>query len=352
MPALSAPPNTFWLILALLLLVLIYLLGPILTPFILAAVLAYVFDPLVDKLERRLIPRIYGVLIVMLVLVATICGLLLIILPIISKEFVVIGQRLPEMVTLLSDYIIPWLYNNYGIQLQIDAASAKQLLIDNWDSLQGVLQRLLQSLKVGGAAIVGISITLLLTPVVMFYLLLEWDNIVSKVDAAVPRRWHASVRRITIDIDKVLGEFLRGQSLLMLVLSIYYSITLLIAGIPSALSLGIITGMLIFIPYVGYATGLILAMLIATLQFAGIQPVLAVIAIYLVGQLLESFLLTPYLVGDRIGLHPLAVIFGLMAFGQLFGFIGVLMALPACAVLLVALRELRHHYLQSPFYLK
>jgi predicted PurR-regulated permease PerM len=186
--------------------------------------------------------------------------------------------------------------------------------------------------------------------VVLFYLLLDWQDMMARLSAIVPRPWHGKLVSVASDIDVVLSQYLRGQILVMAILAAYYCVALWLADIPSALSIGVVTGLLIFIPYLGFATGLILALLVATLQFAGWGPIVAVLIVYGIGQLLEGFLLTPFLVGERIGLHPLAVIFALMAFGQLFGFFGVLAALPASAALLVGLREVRALYLASRFY--
>jgi predicted PurR-regulated permease PerM len=216
--------------------------------------------------------------------------------------------------------------------------------------VQVIMERVYSSLKIGGVALVGLAVNLMLAPVVLFYLLLDWHGMIGRIANIVPRPWHEKIDGIATDIDAVLSQYLRGQVLVMALLAAYYCVALWLAGIPSALSIGVFTGLLIFIPYLGYATGLLLALLVATLQFAGWGPIVAVLIVYGIGQVLESFLLTPFLVGERIGLHPLAVIFALMAFGQLFGFFGVLAALPASAALLVGLREVRTLYLASRFY--
>jgi predicted PurR-regulated permease PerM len=184
----------------------------------------------------------------------------------------------------------------------------------------------------------------------MFYLLRDWNRIVKRIDDLLPRRWLPRVRAIAKEIDKVLAEFLRGQLLVMGVLAVYYSVGLTLAGLQFALPIGILTGLLVFIPYVGFGMGLILGVLAALLQWSGWSGFLAVLAVYGIGQLLENYVLVPFLVGDRIGLHPLAVIFALLAFGQLFGFAGVLLALPVSAALLVGLRHLRQTYLTSDLY--
>jgi len=342
--------SLLWIGLALALLWLLRLLSPILTPFLLAGILAYICAPLVEWFEKHRTPRIIGVLLVMLLLTATIALLALILLPLVHEEAQQLVARLPDALDLLNQQLMPWLKERFGIQFNLDTASFSKLLADNQDSTQLIAQKLFQSLKIGGIALFGIAANLLLAPVVMFYLLLDWHLILERLGAAIPRPWHAKTLQIVREINAVLAEFLRGQVLVMLLLASYYSGGLWLAGIHSALPVGILTGLLIFIPYLGFATGFSLALLVALLQFAGWGPIVGVLAVYGIGQALESFVLTPWLVGKRIGLHPLAVIFALLAFGQLFGFFGILLALPVSAALLVGLREVRTLYLASRFY--
>jgi predicted PurR-regulated permease PerM len=208
----------------------------------------------------------------------------------------------------------------------------------------------LNSARVGGTAILGWLATLTLIPVVLFYLLLDWPAMLGRVAGCVPRRYIEPTMGMAREVDTLLAQYLRGQLLVMLVLAVYYSVALSIAGLDHALPIGIVTGLLVFIPYVGFGLGMTLGMIAALLQWHGVPGFAAVAAVYGVGQLLEGYVLVPYLVGDRIGLHPLAVIFALLAFGQLFGFAGVLLALPVSAALLVGLRELRGAYVASPIY--
>ena len=322
--------TAFWIGLGLLALWLLYLLGPILTPFLLAGILAYACNPLVDRLQGLGPPRLIAVIVVLLLMLALLIGLVLIIVPLIVEEAGILAVRLPDAVALANEKLAPWLRGNFGIKLRFDPATLRKLVTDNMDSLQTVVQHLFASLKIGGVAIFGLLVTLLLTPVAMFYLLLDWPWLLARIDNAIPRPWHAKATTILRDVDSVLAQFLRGQIMVM--------------------AIGLLTGCLIFVPYVGFATGLALALLVAVLQFQGIGLVVAVLVVFGFGQLLESFLLTPFLVGERIGLHPLAVIFALMAFGQLFGFFGILLALPASAALLVGLRELKAVYVASRFY--
>jgi predicted PurR-regulated permease PerM len=339
-----------WIAFGLFLLWLLYVLSPILTPFLLAGILAYISNPLVERGVAWGVPRIVAITIVLFAMGVLVVGLILVLVPLFQEELIQLIERTPDAIAAINERLAPWLREHFGIRLRLDPASLRKLINDNLPTLQGLGMHVFTSLRVGGLALIGIITTLLLTPLVLFYLLMDWNKLIARVDAAIPRDWHAKTTTMVRDVDAVLSEFLRGQLLVMFILAAYYSIALAFAGIPSALPVGILTGLLIFIPYLGFGMGFGLALIVAVLQFEGISPVVAVLVIYGIGQAVESFLLTPYLVGERIGLHPLAVLFALMAFGQLFGFVGVLIALPASAALLVGLREVRTLYLASRFY--
>jgi predicted PurR-regulated permease PerM len=345
------PQNYLWVVGAVLVVAaLLHWLGPILTPFLIGGMLAYVGSPAVSWMAKRRVPRTVGALLVMLVALVLVLGLILVLAPLVHNEFSLLVKRLPELTAGLYAQFAPWLEEKFGLQLQFDLESIKQLVAENLDSAQAVSLKVLTGLKTGGLLLVGILINLVLIPVVMFYLLRDWSRMVRRLDELVPRRWLAKVRTMSHEIDKVLGEFLRGQLSVMAVLAIYYAVALTIAGLQFALPIGILTGLLVFIPYVGFGLGLILGLLAALLQWHGWPGFAAVLAVYGIGQLLEGYVLVPWLVGNRIGLHPLAVIFALLAFGQLFGFAGVLLALPVSAALLVGLRHLRAEYHESPLY--
>jgi len=339
-----------WIGLGLAVVALLYLLRPILTPFLIAGILAYIANPVVDRFERLRVPRLAATVVVLLLLGALLAALALILLPLLADEAAILSSRLPEWLATLNDRLGTWLSQRFGAHLNFEPEALKKLISENSGSLQSLGDKLFESLRIGGAAVTGLLINLVLVPVVAFYLLLDWHPLLARLDNAVPRRWHAKVIGMARDVDTVLSHFLRGQILVMSILAVYYSVALTVAGLPSALTIGILTGLLIFIPYVGFSIGLLLALAMAALQFAGWGPVIAVLVVFGIGQVLEGFLLTPFLVGSRIGLHPLAVIFALMAFGQLFGFFGILLALPASAALLVGLREVRRLYLDSRFY--
>jgi predicted PurR-regulated permease PerM len=209
------------------------------------------------------------------------------------------------------------------------------------------LAALLSSARIGGSVALAIAGNAVLVPVVLFYLLMDWPQLVARVQALIPRRQVHSVNTFLNECDGLLGQYLRGQLLVMLVLAVYYAVGLALFGFDLAVPLGVFTGLAVFIPYIGFGLGLVLTLLAGMLQFASLQGLVAVAVVFGLGQLLESFVLTPRLVGERIGLSPLAVIFALLAFGHLFGFVGVLVALPLSAVALVALKRLRSAYLES-----
>lgn len=330
---------------------LFWALGPILAPFVIAAVFAYICDPAVNWMVARRVPRAFAVLLVIIAAGLALVTLALILLPMVYREGVLLVSRLPDLIEMFNAQLSPLLQARLGIDLQLDAAQFRQLIADNWSSAQDILPVLIGHLKTGGMALAGFLVNLFLIPLVMFYLLQEWPRILAELERIVPRPWLARTMRILNDIDSVMSEFLRGQLSVMLLLALFYSLGLWLAGLKFALPVGVLTGLLVFIPYVGFGGGLLLAIMAALLQGEGWPPLIGVAVVYGFGQLLESFLLTPYLVGERIGLHPLAVIFALMAFGQLFGFVGVLVALPVSAALLVGLREVRQAWFASPVYL-
>jgi predicted PurR-regulated permease PerM len=342
--------TALWLGVAAALCALLYLLGPVLVPFALAAVLAYMLEPGVAWLVRKRLPRPAAVLLMIVLLGLVLLVLALILVPVLHKEAMALQQKFPAIIERLNASIAPWLADKLDVHLRFDAESIRGLLTDHLSNAGPDAASLWSSIRVGTSAVLGIVVLLFLVPMVLFYLLLDWPRLLERLRAALPRRWEHQVVGMVREIDTVLAQFLRGQIAVMVTLAVYYSVALALAGFDVALPVGILTGLLVFIPYVGYGLGLILALLSALLQFGNWYGLGAVIVVYGIGQVLEGFFLTPRLVGERIGLHPLAVIFALMAFGQLFGFVGVLVALPASAAILVGLKHVRNRYVASSFY--
>ncbi|MGB7815303.1 MAG: AI-2E family transporter [Methylotenera sp.] len=349
--------NNRWLILVAVFVFFIYLLLPVLTPFLIAAILAYICDPLVDKLSewgigKFKIGRTLATALIMLAIFATIFLLFLILIPLLHKESLLIVERLPAFIGRLRDSIEPWLHARFGIHFDVNSAQIQELITKNWKTAGDFLGETLKLVGGHGMALLGMVANILLLPVVLFYLLRDWDGFIASIGQLVPRDWHDKTVTIAKEVDQVLAEFLRGQLMVMLAMSLFYTIGLWIAGLDMALPIGLIAGLLGFVPYLGIALGVALALLVAALQFTSLGQVIPVLLVFGIGQLLESMVLTPKVVGHRIGLHPVVVIFALLAGGQLFGFAGVLLALPVSAAIAVGLRHTRDSYLGSDAYLK
>ena len=340
-----------WTAAGLAIVALFWLLGPILTPFVVAAVFAYICDPAVNWMVARRVPRALAVLLVIIALGLVLVALALILVPMVYREAVLLIRRLPELVEMFNAQVAPILQARLGIELQLDAAQFRELIAANWNNAQDIVPIVLGHLKTGGMALLGFVANLFLIPMVMFYLLQEWPRILDALERIVPRPWLARTMRILNDIDSVMSEFLRGQLSVMMLLAVFYSVGLWFAGLNFALPVGVLTGLLVFIPYVGFGGGLILAILAALLQAEGWPPLVGVAVVYGLGQLVESFLLTPYLVGERIGLHPLGVILALMLFGQWLGLLGLLIALPCAALATVLGRRVLQSYRNGDFFL-
>jgi predicted PurR-regulated permease PerM len=346
-----APRHYAWVVGAAIVLVLaLHWLGPVLTPFLIGAIFAYLGSPVVDRLEKRRVPRSLSTLGVILLIGLLLAALFLVLIPLVQSEVVSITRRVPDLFAQFTDRVAPILEEKLGITLSFDFESIRNFITENAQQARDLSARLLSGVKAGGRIVLAVIINLALIPVVMFYLLRDWNMIVARIDELLPRRWRGKVRTVAGEIDGVLAEFLHGQLLVMAALAVYYAIGLSLVGLKHALAIGILTGVLVFIPYVGFGIGLMLAIVAGLLQFASVKAFVMVAAVYGTGQVIEGFYLTPRLVGERIGLHPLAVIFALLAFGQLFGFVGVLVALPASAVLVVAVRRLRAGYMGSKLY--
>lgn len=329
---------------------LIYLLSPILTPFLLAAVIAYICNPMVTRMAIHGISRTFGAVLVMLLLLSVFAALILIMVPLFEEEARRLLDKMPAYLDMLKSHVIPWLEARLNISLQPDMNVLKEAISEHWQSAGGLAAKALPSLTSGGMAVVEFLVNLLLVPVVLFYLLRDWDQLIKWVDEMVPRYWHNQVSQLALETDRILAEFLRGQLSVIVLMSTCYITGLWLVGLEFALPIGLVAGILVFVPYLGMIVGLTLATFAALMQFqvwAGVIPVWVVFGL---GQLLEGMLITPWLVGDRIGLHPVMVIFALLAFGQLFGFFGILLALPVSAVMLVWLRHLHQRYLDSNLY--
>lgn len=349
--------NNRWLILSIVFVFLLYLLLPVLSPFLIAAVLAYICDPLVDKIsawghKKYQVGRTTATVLVMLAILGAITLLLLIVIPLIQNQSQLIVERLPKMVDNLRATVEPWLKATFGISFAIDSAYLQEVISKNWKTAGNLLGDVLQTAGTNSMALIGVVANILLLPVVLFYLLRDWDQFIAGTGNLIPRDLIGKTTDLAKEVDQMMAEFLRGQLTVMLIMSVFYSAGLWLAGLDNALPIGIIAGLLNFVPYLGPALGMGLALLVGALQFNTFSEIIPVLAVFGIGQLIESNIITPKLVGDRIGLHPVVVIFALLAGGQLFGFVGVLLALPVSATIAVLLMHAKDNYLDSDTYLK
>jgi predicted PurR-regulated permease PerM len=342
-----------WLILVVTITVgfLVYLLAPVLTPFLAAALLSYLGDPLVDRLEARGLPRTAAVAVVFVLLLAIVILVLLLLVPAVGNQIEVLASKLPVYLDRLQISIGPWLQKTFGLEVSLlESATLKSALQEHWSQFGGIAKAIMAWLSQSGVALIALLANLVLVPVVTFYLLRDWDKLINKIHGLLPRKWEATAVKLAKESDEVLGAFLRGQMLVMLALAFIYSMGLWWVGLELALIIGLVAGLVSFVPYLGFIIGILLAGIAAIMQFHDPVIVLLVATVFGVGQALEGMLLTPMLVGDKIGLHPVAVIFAVMAGGALFGFVGVLLALPVAAIVMVMLRHLQQVYQKSNLY--
>lgn len=342
--------NLIWLAVGVAALAVLWLLSPVLTPFIVAAVLAYALHPAVEGLARRRVPRVLAVVLVEIAFIVAVMLVLLLMVPILSKELPLLREQIPLLADRANQTLVP-LLKQYGVNVALDTASIKAFVLKYLNAnLEDWLATVLSSARIGGSIVLALVGNLVLIPVVLFYLLLDWTVLGERAATLIPPRLRPTVQGFLDECDEVLGQYLRGQLLVMGLLAVGYSLGLALFGFDLAVPVGVFTGLAIFIPYLGYGLGLLLALLAGVLQFQGWYGVVAVAVVYGIGQFVESMVLTPRLVGERIGLNPLMVIFALLAFGHLFGFVGVLIALPVGALIVVAVRRLRQAYLASALY--
>ncbi len=342
----------FILAVTLLALVIIYLLSPILTPFLIGAFLAYLVNPLVNRLVAAHLPRLLSVTLVFLLLFIVLVLLIVLLVPLVGKQVDSFVNAIPAMSAWLQDTVIPWL-NDMGVSTeQINIATLKAVLIQNWSKAGGAADVFLRTMLHSSVRVIEWLMNLILVPVVTFYLLCDWNKVVQGIRDLLPRRIEPTVVKLAKECDGVMSAFFRGQLLVMLALSTLYSIGLTLIGLKTGLLIGLISGLLSIVPYLGFVVGIVLASLAAFIQFGSFISVLLVWVVFIIAHIIDNIYLTPKLVGDRIGLHPVVVIFAILAGGSLFGFLGVLLALPVSALIMVLVRHLHHYYHQSELYRK
>ena len=329
----------------------LYLLAPILVPFAVAALLAYMGDPFVDKLERRGLSRTGAVLTVFVAIFGVLLTAIILLVPMLEQQVLALIRGVPRYIDWVQSNLMPSLRETLGVEGRIlELDQVKQAVAGHWQKAGGMLVGVIADLTKSGAAVLGWIANVVLVPVVTFYLLRDWDLMVERVHELLPRSYEYVSSRVARDCDEMLAEFFRGQLLVMAALACIYSVGLGLVGLELALLIGLTAGVVSFVPYLGFLVGFVLAAAAAFFQFHDWIHIAYVGGVFAVGQAVEGMLLTPLLVGDRIGLHPVAVIFAVLAGGQLFGFVGVLVALPVAAIIMVLLRHAHERYITSDLY--
>ena len=341
-----------WGLLALLACWMLWLLAPVLTPFVLAALLGWLGDPLVDRMQKRGVPRNGAVIMVFAVMAAVTLLAVLLLVPLLQRQVVTLVTSLPSYRDWFVGTALPWLEVRTGLELvpYLDPARLFALARAHWEQAGGAAATMLGYLSRSGFAVLGWVANVVLVPVLTFFFLRDWDVFVDRFASLVPRDKAPTVSRLARESGEVLGGFLRGQLLVMLILGVLYAIGLRMLGLDLGILVGVIAGLLTFVPYLGPATILVLGGIAAVVQFGDWQHLVGILAVWGIGQVIESYWLTPKLVGDRIGLHPVVVIFAVFAGGSLFGFLGMLLALPIAAIANVLLRYAHERYTHSRLY--
>lgn len=331
--------------------VLLYLLAPILMPFVAGFLLAYLGNPLVDRLCRWRVPRLLAVGIVFAVITLFFALLIGILVPAIKDQIVYLNTKMPEFIKWINVQAIPWIDQNFQIDLRhLDVPEITEALTNSWQEAGSVAGQVLSKIATSGITLIGTLASVALIPVVTFYLMLDWEKLVKAFYELLPRPIEGNAKKLAGECNEVLGSFFRGQFLVMICLSIVYATGLRIVGLNIAVIVGLIAGLGSIIPYFGFTIGIVTATIAAVFQFQEWLPLFWVWTVFGIGQILEGWVLIPYLVGNKVGLHPVAVIFAILAGGQLFGFFGMLLAIPVASVILVIMRHVRRRYFASELY--
>lgn len=328
----------------------IYLIGPVLVPFLIAFLLAYLINPLVVKLHRWHVPRVVSAAVVFLLVLAIIIVVLLNLVPALELQIANFLRRLPDIINWVQTTAQPWVVQKLGINIDLDTNSIRtELLTKLHGNSSNIAKIIYHTLFNSGYVLFDTLMNIILIPVVAIYLLVDWSKITYKTKLLLPMS--PERRDIVADLVRqcgdVLAGFLRGQLMVMVSLAIYYSIALSIVGLDFALLLGVVIGTLSIVPYLGFITGLLIGLITVTIQYHQWTHLIMVLIAFGIGQVCESMVFSPLFIGDRIGLHPIAVIFAVLAGGKLFGFVGILLALPAAAVMMVFFRYIQQHYFSS-----
>ncbi|MEG0481612.1 MAG: AI-2E family transporter [Acinetobacter sp.] len=331
----------------------LYLLKPVVIPFIAAFLVAYLFSPVVEKLSKFL-PRWLSIAIVFIGIGVVLTWAIWFVVPLVWKQLIYARDSIPAGIHWINSTFLPWVSNSFNVErMELDTDQISQVVMEyvqtnySADSIQTMALKIAQS----GLSFISIGGTIVLIPIIAFYFLLDWNRMLASLKSLIPRQYEQSTMNIVSECHSVLGAFVKGQFLVMILLGIIYAVGLQSIGLEVGLIIGMIAGLCSIIPYLGFGVGIIAAVIACFFQF-GMDPkhLLMVLAVFGVGQLIEGYVLQPFLLGDKIGLSPVAVVFAVLAGAQLAGFVGMLIALPVAAIIVVLLKHAREWYEQSQFY--
>ncbi len=330
--------------------IMIIFLGKILTPFIIALILTYILNPVVEKINHKFkINRTIISLVISILVFLIFIAIPSYIIPSMGGEIQTIASKIPNLVDRINNSVLSTVNQRYGTHFVLDLANLRTELLKNITNVYSRIN-VFSPLAKNGVIIIQILLYIILIPFILFYSICNWHTIVSFFDRLIPRSYVKTVHAIVKDIDKMLSAYLRGQFSVMIIMAIYYGAGLQIVGLTSGFIIGFVTGMLVFIPYLGVFTGFFISLAVAFSNFQGMHQIFAILGILIVGHIVEGAFVTPYLVGGKIGLNPVMIILSLMIFGKLLGFVGVLLALPLSTITVVLLKYARAYYIKSKYY--
>ena len=331
----------------------LYLLKPVVIPFVAAFLVAYLFSPVVEKLSK-ILPRWMSIAIVFIGIGVVFTWAMWFVAPLVWKQLIYARDSIPAGIHWINSTFLPWVSNTFSVEhMEIDTDQISKVVMEyvqtnySADSIQSLALKIAQS----GLSFISVGGTIVLIPIIAFYFLLDWNRMLLSLKSLIPRQYEASTLKIVAECHSVLGAFVKGQFLVMVLLGIVYAVGLQLVGLEVGLIIGMVAGLCSIIPYLGFGVGIIAAVIACFFQF-GLDPkhLLMVLAVFGIGQLIEGYILQPFLLGDKIGLSPVAVVFAVLAGAQLSGFVGMLIALPVAAVIVVLLKHAKEWYEQSQFY--
>jgi len=329
---------------------LIYLLAPILVPFLIAGLLAYFLNPVINQMTKWHIPRVLAIVIIFIVLVLILLISILFLVPMVENQVIALIKTIPQINQWLTKSVLPWFNQYFHLKETINLNVLENQLLSQVNMSGSVVAKVWQTVSHSSIALISFISTVILVPVVMFYLLIDWVKITKAASRLLPRKEEQDIISLIKECGDILGCFLRGQLLVMMSQGFVYAIGSWLVGLNVGILVGFIAGLLSIVPYLGFIVGILIALTAGFIQFSSWWPLFWIVIVFSIGALSESLIFTPWFVGDRVGIHPVAIIFVVLAGGQLFGFAGVLLAVPVSAVLMVFLRHLKSYYFKTEYY--